>query len=81
MFHEEAHYITTFARAEILKDSFGRGNHKRRSLFVGKRAQAFVISPTFFQRHKIRDHLHDIRGFENLIYGLLVNHLVLVLPL
>jgi len=75
MFHKEAYNIPTFARTEILKNPFGRRNHKGGCLFVGKRAQSFIIGPTFFQGHKVRDHLHNVSGLKDLVYGLLINHL------
>ncbi len=74
MLHKETNHIAPLTRTEILKDTLGRRDHEGGRFFIGKRTQPLVIGPAFLQGYKVRYHLHNVGGIEDLIDGLLIDH-------
>lgn len=78
MLHQKADGIAAFATTKTFINFFGRRNRERRSPFVMKRAETKVISASFFQFHKAADHINNIDATENLLYGILRYHGLLI---
>ena len=68
MFHDEVDRIASLPAGETLIDT-ARGRHGERGRrVVMERTQTFIARAPLAQRHKLRHHIHDVRGVHNSIY-------------
>ncbi len=72
MLHDEVDRASPLAAAETLAYPLGRGNRERGGALIVKRAEADVIGPPALEAHEVRDHLHDVGGVDDSLYGLAV---------
>ena len=76
MFHQKTDGIAAFSATEAFINFLGRGNGKRRGLFIVKRAEAQVAVAPFFEFHKRAHNFYNIYAALNLLYGFLADQVV-----
>ena len=72
--HNEVDHVAAFAAGEALAKLFGRRYHKTRRTLVVEWAQTLIVHSRLAQCDKLLDHLDNVRGVQDALYGLAVNH-------
>src|SRR5437016_13139956 len=74
VFHHESEDASADSTAKAMKGLTLRIDMKRRRFFLMKRTERLEICAGPFQRKIRPDHLDDVVGGRNLLYGLWWNH-------
>ena len=78
LLHHETYGRAGFPAAEAFVYAFGRGDVERRRLLVMERTAGYEVGTPPLQGDEVTDYFNNLSRIQNLIYGILWNHPILL---